>query len=203
MAKKLQIKKGTFIGDSFLGSPIIYNIADTSLLSVGDVVAHADGLQVESKILSIDSATQITLDKNAVATHTGTTFTTLIDDIIVNKSNQIAVDDKYIKFDDTSKTFNISHATTIDLNNDSILIDRSNQLPGTLVISDVTPSNNLQHAPVISGKSENTSYPGLQLEATIPDSSTSLFGDMGFFTRNLNGGVTGNFTSLENKTAFY
>ena len=63
MAKKLQIKKGTFIGDSFIHSPIIYNITDTSSLSVGDVVAHADGLQVESKILSIDSATQITLDK--------------------------------------------------------------------------------------------------------------------------------------------
>jgi hypothetical protein len=138
MAKKLQIKKGTFIGDSFLGSPIIYNIADTSLLSVGDVVAHADGLQVESKILSIDSATQITLDKNAVATHAGTTFTSLIDNIIVDTSTKL---NGYIEDVDSIANTLVLRDTNKSINVNDVVFDDSvysTTLSSSTLSSDVT-----------------------------------------------------------------
>lgn len=63
-----------FTGDRTNGSPIITNIADTSTYLVGQGLSGS-GIASGSRILSIDSATQITMTLNATASATGATIT--------------------------------------------------------------------------------------------------------------------------------
>jgi hypothetical protein len=55
--------------ETVLGSPVITAISDTTKVRVGMRVVGT-GIQLNSRIISIDSATQVTLDKNATATAT-------------------------------------------------------------------------------------------------------------------------------------
>jgi hypothetical protein len=56
-----------FTGDTTDTSPIIENVSDTADLYVGQIVTGS-GIAAASRILSIDSATQITLTEDATAT---------------------------------------------------------------------------------------------------------------------------------------
>lgn len=63
----LRITDSTQTGDITSGSPIITNLTSTALFVVGMVVTGT-GIAADSVISTIDSATQVTLDKNATAT---------------------------------------------------------------------------------------------------------------------------------------
>jgi hypothetical protein len=62
-----------FTCDTTSGSPIVINMSDQNEVTVGDEVSGA-GIPTGTYILSIDSATQVTLSKNATATATGVTL---------------------------------------------------------------------------------------------------------------------------------
>jgi hypothetical protein len=62
-------------GDTTSGSAVITNIGSTLGLAAGMGITGA-GIPPGAEILSVDSPTQLTLDRNATATATGVTFTT-------------------------------------------------------------------------------------------------------------------------------
>lgn len=70
---KLQYKNISLNGNTTNSSAVITSITDTSNLEVNMFVTGT-GIPSQTKILSIDSATQITLDKNATATNVGTSL---------------------------------------------------------------------------------------------------------------------------------
>jgi hypothetical protein len=57
-------------GNTTLGSPVISSIGDTSGMATGQLVTGT-GIPAGARILTVDSATQITLDDNATANGTG------------------------------------------------------------------------------------------------------------------------------------
>lgn len=65
---------GTVTGNTTSGSAVVTAVSSTSSLSVGDAVTAA-GIPAGAAILSVDSASQVTLDVNATATATGVTLT--------------------------------------------------------------------------------------------------------------------------------
>lgn len=57
-------------GDFVLGSPVVQNITSTTGV-VADMVGVASGyLPIEARVVSVDSATQVTMDMNAIASGT-------------------------------------------------------------------------------------------------------------------------------------
>lgn len=65
----------TFTGDRLSGSPIITNIASTTGIYKGQAVSGT-GIPADTRVLTVDSATQITLNKNATSgAPTSTTIT--------------------------------------------------------------------------------------------------------------------------------
>lgn len=70
---KLQYLNTSFTGDRTSGSAVITNIADTTDLAA-DMVVVGTGVPSGAVILTVDSATQITLDMNATATATSASF---------------------------------------------------------------------------------------------------------------------------------
>lgn len=64
----------TTTGDTTSGSAVITNIPDTSSLSADTFMASGNGIPYQSKIASVDSATQVTLDRPCTATGTTTTI---------------------------------------------------------------------------------------------------------------------------------
>jgi len=62
-------------GDTTANSPIITNIPDTSGLTAGLYQVSANSVPVASRILSVDSSTQITMTMDATSTTTGGTVT--------------------------------------------------------------------------------------------------------------------------------
>ena len=67
-------KKETFTADTSNGSPLLTSMSDQVEVTVGDELAGT-GIPVGARVLSIDSATQVTMTVNATATNTGTTVT--------------------------------------------------------------------------------------------------------------------------------
>ncbi len=67
--EKVEINGMSIVGNTTNESPIITNIESTTKLSANDEV-EGDGIPADAIILSVDSLTQITLDKNATITDT-------------------------------------------------------------------------------------------------------------------------------------
>ena len=72
----LYVPKYILTGNITNTSPVVTNISSTSKLAVGMRVTGA-GIQANTTIASVDSATQITLNNNATATTTGVSLTFL------------------------------------------------------------------------------------------------------------------------------
>lgn len=62
------------VGDTVLGSPIVRNFTGAARVGVNDQVYNTANLADTSAVQSVDSATQITLDKPAIGTATGVTI---------------------------------------------------------------------------------------------------------------------------------
>jgi hypothetical protein len=62
----------TTTGDTTLGSAVVTNIPDTSAITAGTFLATAAEFVQAPRVLSVDSATQVTLQELATATTTGT-----------------------------------------------------------------------------------------------------------------------------------
>jgi trimeric autotransporter adhesin len=86
MPKKLEIKKVVLTGNVSSGSAVITNLSSTTELTVGDLV-FGTGIPSTTRILTKDSSTQITLDKNATSSGTGISLTFATDDILVKNSD--------------------------------------------------------------------------------------------------------------------
>jgi hypothetical protein len=67
---KFQWKNYTLSGNTTNGSPIVSGISSTSNLEA-DMYVTGAGIPAGTKILTVDSATQVTLDTNATATASG------------------------------------------------------------------------------------------------------------------------------------
>ena len=67
-------KKEAFTADTTSGSPVIINMSDQVEVTVGDELAGA-GIPTGARVLSIDSATQVTMTANATATANTVTVT--------------------------------------------------------------------------------------------------------------------------------
>lgn len=67
-------KKETFTADTSNGSPLLTSMSDQVEVTVGDELAGT-GIPVGARVLSIDSATQVTMTVNATADGTGVTVT--------------------------------------------------------------------------------------------------------------------------------
>lgn len=65
----------TTTGNITSGSPIITGIGSTSGVTAETWFVDGTGLPVKAKVFSVDSATQVTLDRNCTATTTGVTLT--------------------------------------------------------------------------------------------------------------------------------
>jgi len=73
------------------GSPVLSGLAvDTAELAVG-IVVRGTGIQAGSRILSIDSPTQVTLDKNAVSTGTASATFYLVNIVVENRGGIIGM----------------------------------------------------------------------------------------------------------------
>jgi hypothetical protein len=86
MPKKLEIKKIVLNGNVSSGSAVITALSSTASLEVGDLV-FGTGIPSTTRILSKDSSTQITLDKNATSGGTGVSLTFATDDVLVKNSD--------------------------------------------------------------------------------------------------------------------
>jgi len=64
----------TTTGDTTEGSNIITNIPDTSAISAGTFMVSGNGLPYQARVMSVDNATQVTLDRPATATGSTTTM---------------------------------------------------------------------------------------------------------------------------------
>lgn len=67
---KIEWKNATVAGDTSSGSAVIQNLTSTSGLAVG-MFCKGTGIQSGAKILTVDSATQVTLTLTATATASG------------------------------------------------------------------------------------------------------------------------------------
>jgi hypothetical protein len=67
-------KKETFTADTSSGSPLLTSMSDQVEVTIGDELAGV-GIPTGARVLSIDSATQITMTVNATAPGTGVTVT--------------------------------------------------------------------------------------------------------------------------------
>lgn len=65
---------GTFTGTTTSGSPIVTTVSSVAEIQIGQHVTGT-GIPADTYVLSIDSASQITLTKNATASNVGTTLT--------------------------------------------------------------------------------------------------------------------------------
>lgn len=80
-------KQFTLDGDIASGSAVVQNIVDTTLIDTGMEVTGT-GIPAGTTVLSVDSATQVTLSANATATATNAlTYTTPDVDILFNDNN--------------------------------------------------------------------------------------------------------------------
>ena len=77
-----EIHKGDFIGDIVSGTNVITNIPSTSNLNIGLPVV-GEGIPIGTAIVSIDSPSQITLNKNVTQTSSGLTFNYNVIDISI------------------------------------------------------------------------------------------------------------------------
>lgn len=62
-------------GDTLVGSGVISNIPDTSAMVANSFVVTGAGIPVSARIISVDSATQITLSEHSTVTAAGVTLT--------------------------------------------------------------------------------------------------------------------------------
>ena len=67
-------KKETFTADTTTGSPLLTSMSDQVEVNIGDEISGA-GIPTGTRVLSIDSATQITMTANATATASTVTVT--------------------------------------------------------------------------------------------------------------------------------
>jgi hypothetical protein len=67
-------KKETFTADTSSGSPLLTSMSDQIEVTIGDELAGV-GIPTGARVLSIDSATQVTMTVNATAPGTGVTVT--------------------------------------------------------------------------------------------------------------------------------
>jgi hypothetical protein len=67
-------KKETFTADLVSGSAVVTNMSDQIEVTLGDEISGT-GIPTGTRVLSIDSATQITMSANATATNTTVTVT--------------------------------------------------------------------------------------------------------------------------------
>lgn len=90
-AYRFYVQYLTTTGDIVDGSPIVTNIPSTSGLSDQWMVASADGIPQDTYIVSVDSATQVTLNQPAQETTVGVTlnFGQTIYDLPTDWSRQI------------------------------------------------------------------------------------------------------------------
>jgi hypothetical protein len=103
---KLSIKIASFIGTTASGSAVISNISVTNSvldLQEGHLI-KGPGIPEGARILSVDSATQITLNLNAILSGNGVVLTALNDDIVSKKAQGLyeTVTINGVNFDGTS-----------------------------------------------------------------------------------------------------
>ena len=90
-------KKETFTADTTSGSAVITNMSDQVEVTIGDELAGA-GIPTGARVLSIDSATQVTMTANATATastvsvtHWGAFVTGKLVDTTPNANGEILI----------------------------------------------------------------------------------------------------------------
>lgn len=64
----------TTTGDTTSGSAVITNIPDTSSITADTFMCSGDGVPYQAKVISVDSATQVTLDRPCTSTGTTTSL---------------------------------------------------------------------------------------------------------------------------------
>jgi hypothetical protein len=129
---------GSTTGDTTNTSAVVVNVPDTSILHVGMGV-DGTGIAAETSILSIDSATQITLSKAATATNTAVALTL---GVLVDAAHDINYVVKHCFNGDADNLFSscMPYTDTID---DKILVftngvDKIKKWDGSGAISDLT-----------------------------------------------------------------
>jgi hypothetical protein len=106
MAKKLHLNKFLTTGNITNGSAIITNIPSTSGIAQGDIIS-GNGIPTDSIVLTINSSSQITIDKNATANTTGVTLAVMIADVVTKYSEKFIAPIDYLDFTVNTTPLNI------------------------------------------------------------------------------------------------
>jgi len=162
--KLLLIKKALFTGNTVSGSAIINNIPSTTGFLVGDVVLGT-GVPLDTYILSVDSAVQITLTESATATNNGLTFNLMIEDITVAKAlNSDTVDGYHADESNTISTIPVRSAAGI--------------ISGSIDGNAATVTNGVYTSRTIAGVDLQNNITGTELTAGLDLATESLQGAM-------------------------
>lgn len=137
-------------GNITFGSPIITSIPSTANLHTGMLVRNA-GLPTGTKILSIDSATQITVTHNATANDTGTTLK-------INDTLTIAGTD-YIA--SSLNDFTTNEFLVID-NSGSVGLNVAETTKNLLLVLNLTDSNTAVYGTDITAANETPGHIAIQ-----------------------------------------
>jgi hypothetical protein len=100
-----------FTADTTIGSPVLSNVSGVTVGIYPGLAVTGTGIPANTRIQSVDSATQVTLSNNATATNAGVTISVtnslaLVTDADVENPTSLAFMDGYLFYGSGSQTYN-------------------------------------------------------------------------------------------------